>query len=247
MFFAPQGKYEPCGMFTIGHLIFFVLTIAGILIGVKYTKKESIKRNIIIITIVAWILEIIKIIFNLKTGHGNNLNTYIPLYYCSILLYAGIFSSIGKGYIKKMGDVFLATGGIVGGVLFLILPTTSITMYPMFHFISIQSFLYHGAMVYLGLAINKTNYIELKTKDIIYYATLLFIMCVLAFAVNVRFGSNLMFISKDFPGTPVGLLYKYTGKFFTPVAALIQIFGPFYAILGLKELIEVILKKKKFT
>ena len=247
MFFAPQGKYEPCGMFTIGHLIFFVLTIAGIIIEVKYTKKESIKRNIIIITIVAWILEIIKIIFNLKTGNGNNLNTYIPLYYCSILLYAGIFSSIGKGYIKKMGDVFLATGGIVGGVLFLILPTTSITMYPMFHFISIQSFLYHGAMVYLGLAINKTNYIELKTKDIIYYATLLFIMCVLAFAVNVRFGSNLMFISKDFPGTPVGLLYKYTGKFFTPVAALIQIFGPFYAILGLKELIEVILKKKKFT
>ena len=127
----------------------------------------------------AWVLEIIKIIFNLKTGNGSNLNTYIPLYYCSILLYAGIFSSIGKGYIKKMGDVFLATDGIVGGILFLILPTTSITMYPMFHFISIQSFLYHGAMLYLGLAINKTNYIELKSKDIIYYATLLFIMCVL--------------------------------------------------------------------
>ena len=247
MFFAPQGEYEPCGMFTIGHLIFFILTIVGIAVGLKFTKKESVKRNIIIITIVAWVLEIIKIIFNLKTGNGNNLNTYVPLYYCSILLYAGIFSSIGKGYIKKMGDVFLATGGIVGGILFLILPTTSITMYPMFHFISIQSFLYHGAMLYLGLAINKTNYIELKSKDIIYYATLLFIMCVLAFMVNVRFGSNLMFISKDFPGTPVGLLYKYTGKFFTPIASLIQIFGPFYAVLGVKELIEVILKKKKFT
>ena len=144
-----------------------------------------------------------------------------------------------------MGDVFLGTGGIVGGTLFLIMPTTSITMYPMLHFISIQSFIYHGAMLYLGLAIHKTNYIEIKSKDIIYYSTLLFIMCILAFMVNVGYGSNLMFISNDFPGTPVGTLYNLTGKFFTPVAALIQIFGPFYFILGNKKLINLIIKKYK--
>lgn len=245
MFFATQGKYEPCGMFTTGHFIFLFLTIIGIVIGLKYTNKNNLKRNIQISTIVVWILEIIKIIFNLKTGNANNLNTYIPLYYCSILLYAGIFSSVGKGFIKKVGDVFIATGGIVGGTLFLIMPTTSITMYPMFHFICIQSFIYHGAMLYLGLAINKTNYIEIKSKDIIYYATLLFMMCVLAFMVNLKYGSNLMFISNDFPGTPVGILYNLTGKFFTPVAVLIQIFGPFYFILGLKRLINLIIKKYK--
>lgn len=243
MFFAEQGKYEPCGMYTTGHFVFLFLTLIGIVIGLKYTDKNKIKGNIQIITIVVWILEIIKIIFNLKTGNAGNLNTYIPLYYCSILLYAGIFSSIGKGFIKKMGDVFLATGGIVGGMFFLVMPTTSITMYPMFHFISIQSFVYHGAMLYLGLAINKTNYIEIKSKDIVYYSTLLFIMCMLAFMVNVKYGSNLMFISNDFPGTPVGILYNITGRLFTPVSMLIQIFGPFYFILGLRKLIISVLKR----
>ena len=248
MFFSAPNEYKPCGMFTIGHYIFLILTFIGIYLAVKYTdlnNKKLIKRNIIIVTAIIWILEIIKVIFNFKIGNGNNLNTYIPLYYCSILLYAGVFSSVGKGFIKKMGDVFLATGGIVGGILFLIFPTTSITMYPMFHYISIQSFIYHGAMLYLGIIINMSNYIEIKRKDIIYYSTLLFIICVLAFMVNVRYGSNLMFISNDFPGTPVGLIYKLTGKFFTPVASLIQIFMPFYAVLGLKKLILKLFSKKE--
>ena len=246
MFFSAPNEYKPCGMFTIGHLVFLILTFIGVFICIKYTNlndKKVIKRNIIIVTILVWVLEIVKVIFNFRIGNGNNLNTFIPLYYCSILLYAGIFSSIGKGFIKKMGDVFLATGGIVGGILFLVFPTTSITMYPMFHYISIQSFIYHGAMLYLGLIVNMSNYVEIKSKDIVYYASLLFIICVLAFMVNVKYGSNLMFISKDFPGTPVGLIYKLTGKFFTPVATLIQMFMPFYTILGLKRLSELVVKK----
>ncbi len=143
----------------------------------------------------------------------------------------------GKGFIKKTGDVFLATGGIVGGVLFLLLPTTSITMYPMFHYITIQSFLYHGAMIYLGIAINKSNYIELKAKDVVYYSGLLFVMCIIAYIVNIREESICMFISRDFPGTPIGLIYKLTGKYFTLVASLIQIVGPYYTVLGIKNLI----------
>ena len=248
MFFSKPMEYNSARIFSIQHFTLLFLTIVGICIAIKYTdlnKKSCIKRNIIIITIVVWILEIIKVIFNFKIGNGNNLNTYIPLYYCSILLYAGIFSSIGKGFIKRMGDVFLATGGIVGGVMFLILPTTSITMYPVFHFISIQSFVYHGAMVYLGIIINKSNYISIEKKDIIYYSSLLFVMCVIAYFVNISSGSNLMFISRDFPGTPIGLIYKLTGKYFTLVATLIQVSLPFYTVLGIKKLIEKILSKEQ--
>ena len=240
MFFSEPMEYNSARLFSLQHFILLFLTICGIVIAVKYTNNErsSILKKIRIITIVVWILEVIKIMFNLKIGNGNNLNTYIPLYYCSILLYAGLFSSFGNGFIKRTGDVFLATGGIIGGVLFLILPTTSITMYPVYHYISIQSFIYHGAMVYLGIIINKSNYIELNKKDIIYYASLLFVMCIIAYIINLKYGSNLMFISKDFPGTPIGLIYKLTGKYFTLVASLIQIVGPFYTVLGLKRIIH---------
>ena len=93
MFFAKPGIYEPCGIFSTEHFFLLALTMLVIGIAVKHTdktKKNVIKRKIQIITICAWILEIIKIIFNFAVGNANNINTYVPLYYCSILLYAGI-------------------------------------------------------------------------------------------------------------------------------------------------------------
>lgn len=248
MFFAKPGEYKECGIFTIGHFILLALTLVGIKLAINHTNiknKASIKRKIQIITVVVWILEIVKIIFNFCIGNGNNINTYIPLYYCSILLYAGIFSSIGKGAIKRIGDVFLATGGIVGGVVFLILPTTSIATYPIFHFISIQSFIYHGAMVYLGIIINKSKYIEIEQRDIIYYAGLLMFMCCTAFIVNNIFDSNLMFISKDFPNNPITIIYKLTGRFFPLLVSLVQITLPFYIILAIKKNIEKVESKEE--
>lgn len=243
MFFAKPGEYKPCGIFSFGHFILLALTIIAIKIALDYTNtsdKNLIKKRIQIITVVAWILEIIKIIFNLAIGNGNNINTYVPLYYCSILLYAGIFSSIGKGVVKRIGDVFLATGGIVGGVIFLILPTTSITTYPILHYISLQSFIYHGAMIYLGIIINKSKYIEIENKDIIYYSGLVGLMCLIAFVFNTIFDSNLMFISKDFPSNPITIIYKLTGKYFPLVVSIAQMTLPFYVCIKLK------LKIKKF-
>lgn len=234
MFFARPGKFKACGLFGIQHIILFCTTILGITLAVKHTKikgKEDIKNIIAKATIIVWILEIIKIIFNLSIGNKDNLNTYIPLYYCSILLYAGIFSAVGKGKLKRMGDVFIATGGIVGGIVFLILPTTSITTYPIFHFISLQSFIFHGIMIYLGIIVNKFNYIEIKNKDILYFGSFILITCIISYIINSIYGSNLMFISQDFPANPITIIYKLTGKFYPIVMTLGQMTLPFYLIL----------------
>lgn len=113
MFFSKPETYSPCGIFSIGHLILFLFTTVGISIAVKHTKadkKEDITQIIKKVTIVVWILEIMKIIYNISIGEGKNLNKVIPLYYCSLLLYSGALSSFAKGMLKKIGDVFLATG-----------------------------------------------------------------------------------------------------------------------------------------
>ena len=125
MFFAKPGEYKPCGLFSLQHIILLAVTILIIIVALKLTKtnkKENIRKIIMGITIFCWIMEIIKIVFNLKIGNAHNVNTYIPLYYCSILLYAGLLSSFGKGKAKRMGDVFLATGAFVGGSIFLFFP-----------------------------------------------------------------------------------------------------------------------------
>ena len=42
-----------------------------------------------------------------------------------------------------------------------------------------------------------------------------------------------MFISQNFPGTPIEILYKLTGPFYTIVASVGQMTLPFYIIYGI--------------
>lgn len=238
MFFAEPGKYEACGIFTAEHFKLILITILLIIIALKYTinkSKDEVLKIIRRTTIIMWVLEIIRIKFSLKYNNLRNVNEYLPLYYCSLLLYAGLLSSFAKGKLKRVGDVFLSTGGIVGGIVFMIMPTTSLPTYPTLHFISIHSFLFHGTMVYLGLLLNITHYIELQKSDIKYFASLVGIICVVAYIINNIFDSNLMFISKNFPGNPIEIIYKYTGKLFTPIMCIAQMTLPFYIVYGIKE------------
>lgn len=245
MLFANPGEYEPCGLFTPDHFKLMIITIIGIIIALKKTvnkSKEEIKEIIKKCTIVIWILEVIIISFKLKTGDIRNVNNYVPLYYCSLLLYAGALASFAKGKLKRVGEVFLATGGIAGGLIFIIMPTTSLPTYPMMHIVSLHSFLFHGIMLYLGILLNVTKYITLNLTDIKYYASLVGCVCVLAYIMNNIFDSNLMFISKNFQEISIiDFMYKLTGRFFTPVVSVCQMTLPFYTIYGLNA---VVLKKK---
>lgn len=231
--FANEGVYEPCGIFTKGHFILIIITILAIFIALKYSikkNKEQVYKIIKYITIIAWILEIWKIIFNINQNSLIAINTYLPLYYCSILLYAGLLSSFGKGFLKRIGDVSLATGAIIGGIVFLIYPSTTLPIYPAFHALSIHSFLFHGAMIYVGILINVTHYIELKKDDAKYFAILILCMCIAALIVNNLFDGNLMFISNNFPGTPIEILYILTngGIVYNLIMIIAQMTLPFY-------------------
>ena len=247
MFLAKPGEYKACGLYTIGHLILFIITVIGILIALKFTKNkknEEVRKIIRNVTVFLWILEIIKIVFNIKIGNASNPNTYIPLYFCSVILYAGILSGFCKNTLKHIGDVFIATGAMIAGIIFLMCPNTSLTMYPIGHYISIQSFILHGSMIYLGILVNITHYIDIKAKDIIYYAGLMLIISLIAYIFNNKFGSNLMFISKDFPGTPLSVVYNFSAKLFTPIMILLQVTVPFYIVYGIKFIVWNFLKKK---
>jgi len=244
MFLARAGEYEACGIFTIKHFILIAVTLISIILALRYTLKKDVKKIIRNCTIFVWIFECIIIAFKITTGGVGHVNNWVPLYYCALLLYAGGLSSFGKGKLKKAGDVFLATGGIAGGIIFILFPYTSLPTYPMFHLVSIHSFVYHGIMLYLGLLVNITNYIELEEKDISHYFGLVSIICVIAYIVNNIFDSNLMFISKNFPGMPLEVLYNFTGKYYTLVTILAQAILPFYTIFGLRKLIE---RKVKYT
>ncbi len=249
--FSNIGEYKPCGIFTIGHFNLILITIIGIFIALKKTankNKEQVYKIIKNITIIACILEIGKIAYNIKQNSFSAVNTYLPLYYCSILLYAGLLSSFAKGTLKRVGDVSLATGSIIGGIVFMIYPSTSLPIYPAFHILSIHSFLFHGTMVYLGILINKTKYVELKKSDVKYFASLIMCMSIVALIVNKLFNGNLMFISNNFPGTPIEALYKMTngGFLFTIIMIALQMTIPFYISYYIIKVVQYLENNTKF-
>ena len=241
-------------MYTVGHLALFLVTVIGIAAGLYLARgidARGVRTVIRVVTALLWVLEIAKILFVLLVTKSDNPNDFIPLYYCSLILYAGLFSSVGKGFWQKLGDVFIATGGVAGGICFMLVPNTSLPRYPAVHFISFHSFLLHGLMVFMGLLLLTRGIYRIRICDLRYCAGLVSAMCAAAYAYNLlwdafnpdRAVANLMFLSKDFPGTSVSILYHATGAFFPVLMWLIQAFVPFLLFVAVQKAVDAVRKK----
>ena len=237
MFFCVPYAYPPAGLFSLGHLCLFLLSAAGVAVALFFSRsmeEPAIRRTVRVLTVVLWIMEIGKILFVLLVTGSRNPNDFVPLYYCSLVLYAGLLSSLPEGKLRRAGDCFLATAGLVGGAAFLISPTSTLLQYPAFHVLSLHSFFLHGAMVYLGLLLLIRGVYRPVFRDILYPATLISIVCALALLFNLVYDrangvavANLMFLSHNTPGTPLAWIWRATGRFYTPFMWIVQAYGSF--------------------
>ncbi len=255
MFFCLPYECQPAGLYSLSHLTLFVVTVSLIALALYHSRNMTaagVRRTIRVVTAVLWVLEIAKILFVLLVTGSRNPNDFVPLYYCSLVLYAGLISSVARGRVRYISDSFLATASLVGGLTFLLFPTTSLPRYPMIHFISFHSFILHGLMVYLALLMLIRRVYRIRLRDIYYPAILISLVSAAAFAFNTlydRFSgesvANLMFLSKDFPGTPITLFYHLLGPILFPLFMwLIQAFVPFLLVYGGVCLVERICGKK---
>lgn len=220
-------------MFSFTH--FFLLLLCGIAIGrfvnrADFPSKEAVRKRIKACTFLLWGLEIGKNIFYILVGDHKELLDSLPLYYCSLTLYCGLFSVYAKGHLKKTGDIFIEVGGLVGGIGYLLSPCSTAGSYPAFHFITINSFMYHTIMVYMSLIMIKMHYNRFGIKDVGYYAAIIVLMSILAYGVNQLLHTNFMFISENFPGTPMELLYKLSPFLFPIIITFFQAVPPFFVL-----------------
>ena len=253
MFFALPYEYTPAGLFKPAHLALLAVTVIGVFVALLFSRGmdvSAVRRAVLAVTLSLWVLEVLKLIFVLAVTKSQNPNEYMPLYYCSLTLPAGLMSAWGSGRVRLTGDAFLATGGLVGGLVFLLFPTTALLRYPALHAISLHSFLLHGLMVYLGLLLLLRGTYRVLLRDVKYVAGLVSLMCVLALAFNLIYDrvsghrvANLMFLSKDFPGTPLSPLYHALGVFYTPVVWLAQAFLPFLLVFAVSRAFSVTFRK----
>lgn len=237
-FLASEGEKEASGLFSLPHFILLFLTactIDGFLRMTLALPHEKLRKIIGCISIQLWVLELLKITFKLTRERSKSrYDSWVPLYYCSLALYASALSGFSEGILQHMGDIFLAVGVLIGGICFLLYPSSSIMIYPWYHFLTIHSFFYHGCMIYLGILVNRSGMIDLNWDDLPYYVLFFSFFCLIAYLINRKRGTNLMFISQSFKGTILEPVQKLMKRAYTPLVIAVHEIIPFAVIMFFK-------------
>ena len=104
--FSVKGTYPAVGLFCLAHIISIIMCLVFIMLTVFLTRKMS-KSNYFkmlkIFAIVLTFLESVKIIFTWYEGCFKLLDFWLPLYFCSLFIYAMLMSGFGKGKVEKIG------------------------------------------------------------------------------------------------------------------------------------------------
>lgn len=234
-FFCKEYEYNPVGMFSLGHiliLIFFLLLVA--FLSYKCHKLEEKKIILLtrVIAIVVSILEIIKITIQHINGEGNLIDHWVPLYFCSMFIYATWMAGFGRGSIRNLGKAFIGTGGIIAGMSFLVFPTTSFTMYPLFHYFCLYSMVYHSLMVFLGVVYLLNGFEKTDKNSFIHYIIFCSFFNILAIIVNAILDTNFMFLKRagNIPIALVVKLEEFSPILFTIFMFIVCIFGTYFFI-----------------
>ena len=217
------------GLFTFNHLIFTILSLllVGTLIFLsKNLKVKKIKNQIKIIGIIVIILEIIKIVYMIIDKRS--MNDYIPLYYCSLLIYFLFLLYFKNEKIQNIGYSLIMYYGLVPALAYIFYPITSINFHPLISFDTLHSLIYHSLMLYLSLIIMIKKIHIIDFKDIKIYLISTLSLCLVAYIFNSIFGTILMFINKAPDDNPIlVLLEDIVGVFYPFAIALVQTLGSY--------------------
>lgn len=231
-FWVPRKIYKPCGMFTEGHMILLLISVCVLtfllIISIKITvEKIDILTKVFAVSLT--FLEGIKIFFNFYWGY-TKVNYWFPISFCSIFIYALWMSGFTNGYLKKLGDSFITGVTVVAGGAYLLFPSTSLTAYPIGHYLCIYSMLFHTLMIYMGVLYLRKKQINLNWKTFKKFVVIYLFFSVISIFINNITGSNLMMLSSP-ANIPVKLLHTLYGVnrwAYTGVVFLVYLFVPYW-------------------
>lgn len=205
-FFTHKDKLAPAEqlpgtMFTPLHFaVSAVLLAAVIVFAVMMRKKEKlIKPLFIILWATVTVLEIVKIVWESTTGNVVRLEVtgILPLYPCSIFMYAMPFAIWGKGYVKRAACGYVCTIGLIGGSVNFFYPMTVLYRYSIISFSAMHSMIYHAVMLFVGITMLISGYHRYtgvkKPIELLLPAIPTLILSIPANIVNYTFGADYMF------------------------------------------------------
>lgn len=214
---------ETCGMFNIWHLLVVLLFFVclGLMLWLsRRMTPAKVQWTQLVVAILVTVLEIIKI--GVRVSRGQAPDSWMPLYYCSLFLFAIWLSLCRWEPLRRMGCAYMSMGGILASILFTFYPSTSLAISPLFSTAVLHSFLYHLVMCYTGLLIlTKGSYVPRK-RDALHYFLFVFAACILAVFVNGRLDTNCMFMRHPFGLPLLQPLLEYSPLLYMALVSVAQ-------------------------
>lgn len=197
------------------HLLWIVIVVLAAVLFCKFIKatEKSAFNMVLISTIVSALLEAYKQINYTYVVTDGVINTdyqwyAFPFQFCAMPMYIGtLYCVFSKTRVRHYFAAFLATYSVFGGLV--------VFVYPEQVFIdtigiNIQTMVYHGAMIVVGVWLLYTEYVKLESKTIL-KALPVFAGCIAAAMIlnEVMVATkiigdetfNMFYISPHFEGT----------------------------------------------
>ena len=170
-FFTHKDKLAPADqlpgtMFTPLHFIVAAVLLAIVIVfAILIHKKDKlIKPVFAVLWAFVSVLEIVKIVWESTTGNYVRLEVtgILPLYPCSIFMYAMPFAIWGKGKVKAAACGYICTLGLLGGSVNFFYPMTVLYRYSIISFSAMHSMIYHSIMLFTGITMLLSKYHSYK-------------------------------------------------------------------------------------
>ena len=246
MFYDNFTEDQICGIFSLWLFVAIFVFFAAAIIAIYFSRKLNEKQTKIImwtIAILVTAMEIIKIAIRLYKHEGGD--AWIPLYYCSLFIYAIWLSICKNKYLKRTGHCFMVLGGIAASICFVIYPSTSLMLYPIWHPASLHSLFYHWLMLYAGLLTLIKGLYRPQLKDFVYYVIFTTFFTIIAVIVNSYLGTNLMFMGNPFGLAFLDAIFEFSKPLYMLLVYLAQCVVLYFATYGVYALIKFLIDRRR--
>ena len=212
--FLPPASQLPGTLFTPLHFAVSACWIALIVLAcILLCKQEerTLRRVFAGLWATVVTLELVKILWETYCGSTVDFEVrgVLPLYPCSIFMYAMPFAIWGKGRVRYSACGYVCSLGLLGGAINFVYPANILGNYSCISFAGFHTLFYHGVMVLCAATMLLTGYHSYKNAT---RADQLLLPAVPALAVSVV--ANLVNFS---PVDSDYMFFKLESFFFAPL------------------------------
>ena len=214
--FLPAADELPGTLFTPLHFAVSACWVGLIVLAcVLLRKKEThtLRKVFTILWISVTVLEVVKILWETYSGATVDFEVrgVLPLYPCSIFMYAMPFAIWGKGKVRYAACGYVCTLGLLGGAINFVYPANVLSNYSCISFAGFHTLFYHSVLVLCAMLMLLSGYHSYKSVT---KAHQLLLPAVPALAISVVANLvNFSSVDSDY------MFFKLESFFFAPLGA----------------------------